>query len=490
MREKDLGKIILLHDGGGNREATIQALPTMIDQLRAQGYRFVSLEELLGRSRNELMPPASLGERSWASVEGGLLALRGKLLPAIKIIFIAAIAITLIRTLVYGALSVVQRRRARRQEFDPAFKPAVSVIIAAHNEEKVIQKTVAAVLESDYPDFEVIVVDDGSTDRTREILCSEFVKESSVRILTQSKSGKAAALNHAIAQAKHEILVTLDADTLFCPSTIGNLVRHFSDPRVAAVSGNVKVGNAKKWIARFQSIEYVCGFNLDRRALDLLNAVSVVPGAAGAWRKSAVLQTNGHPLDTVAEDADLTLSIRRLGYVIRYDENAIAYTEVPETLKALVRQRLRWTFGTMQSAWKHRDTIFRSRYGTMAFVTIPNIWLQQLMIAGISPIAEIALLLAIIGGNAKTALAYYVALFALDLMAGVLAYALEGENPLNLSLLLFQRILYPRLMLYVVCKSLLLAAGGKTIGWGAHIRRATVRIAQPRSALQAWEMAE
>jgi len=203
-----------------------------------------------------------------------------------------------------------------------------------------------------------------------------------------------------------------------------------------------------------------------------------------------VLQTNGHPLDTVAEDTDLTLSIRRLGYVIRYDESAIAYTEVPETVKALVRQRMRWTFGTMQSAWKHRDTIFRPRYGTMAFVTIPNIWLQQLIIAGISPIAEIALLLAIIGGNVKIALAYYLALFALDLMAGTLAYALEGENPLNLSLLLFQRILYPRLMFYVVCKSWLLAAGGKTIGWGAHIRRATVRIAQPRHAPQALEMAE
>jgi cellulose synthase/poly-beta-1,6-N-acetylglucosamine synthase-like glycosyltransferase len=167
------------------------------------------------------------------------------------------------------------------------------------------------------------------------------------------------------------------------------------------------VGNAKKWIARFQSIEYVCGFNLDRRALDLLNAVSVVPGAAGAWRKSAVLESNGHAPDTVAEDADLTLAVRRLGYTIRYEENAIAYTEVPETLATLVRQRLRWTFGTLQSIWKHRDTVFVPRYGTMAFVTIPNILLQQLMAAGISPIAEIALLLpAIIAGNAKAALVY------------------------------------------------------------------------------------
>ena len=489
MRDKDLGKIILLHDGGGNREATIQALPRMIDQLRAQGYRFVSLEELFGRSRNELMPPTSLTERSWAAVEGGLLVWRGKFIAVIEVIFIAAIAITFFRTLIYCALGILHRRTSRRREFDPAFKPPVSVIIAAHNEEKVIQKTVAALLGSDYPNFEVIVVDDGSTDGTWAILRSEFGKDPTVRILAQAKSGKATALNRAIAKAKHEILVTLDADTLFCPSTIGNLARHFSDPNVAAVSGNVKVGNAKKWIARFQSIEYVCGFNLDRRALDLLNAVSVVPGAAGAWRKSAVLESNGHAPDTVAEDADLTLAVRRLGYTIRYEESAIAYTEVPETLAALVRQRLRWTFGTLQSIWKHRDTVFVPRYGTMAFVTIPNILLQQLMAAGISPIAEIALLLAIIAGNAKAALVYYAALFALDVLAGALAYSLEGENPRNLSLLLFQRILYPRLMLYVVCKSLLFAAGGRTIGWAEHIRYATVEVVQSTDSQRVLETA-
>ena len=476
LRDQNLGKVILLHDGGGDREATIQALPLIIDRLRSQGYRFVSLQELLGRSRDELMPPLSPAEWSWATVEGGLLVLRGKVLTAVRYLFLAAILLTLLRTLLYGALSLVQKLRAAKRSFDPGFRPPVSVIIAAHNEEKVIARTVAAVLESDYQDFEVIVVDDGSTDGTLETLQCAFSSTRAVRILSQPNGGKAAALNRAIAEASHEFLVTLDADTLFCPSTIGNLIRHFSDPRVAAVSGNVKVGNPRKWIARLQSIEYVCGFNLDRRALDLLNAVTVVPGAAGAWRKNAVLEAGGHPLDTVAEDTDLTLAVRRRGNLIRYDENAIAYTEVPETLAALARQRLRWTFGTLQSAWKHRDTTFRLRYGTMGFVTMPMIWLQQVMVAGISPIAEIALLLALMGGNFKAALAYYAAFFALELLAGMFAYALEGENPLNLSLLLFQRILYPRLMLYVVCKSLFFAVGGRAIGWGVHVRSATVKI--------------
>ena len=476
MRDKDLGKVILLHDGGGDREATIQALPALIDRLRSEGYRFVSLSELLGLNRDELMPRMNWAEWNWAMVEGGLMILRAKIFVAIKCLFIAAIALTLLRTLIYGVLSFFQKRRAARQTFDPFFRPPVSVIIAAHNEEKVIAKTVAAVLESDYEEFEVIVVDDGSNDGTLDELQRAFSGNRMVRVFSQPNGGKASALNLAIAESNHEIVVALDADTLFCPETISKLVRHFSNPRVAAVSGNVKVGNRKKWIARVQSLEYVCGFNLDRRALDVLNAVAVVPGAAGAWRKSALVEAGGYSLDTVAEDTDLTLAIRRRGYLIRYDEHAVAYTEVPESLTALARQRLRWTFGTLQAAWKHRDTTFHARYGTMGFVTMPTIWLQQLIIAGVSPVAEVALLLAFIGGDVRAALAYYAAFLALEFVAAAFAYALEGENALNLNLLLFQRILYPRLMLYVVGKSLLYAIGGRGMSWGMHVRSATVKI--------------
>ena len=487
MRGKQLGNIILLHDGGGNREATIQALPDVIDRLRAAGYRFVSLHELLGRSRDELMPPVSLSEWTWAEIEGGPFILRGKVVAFVTCLFLAAIALTLLRTLVYGVLSLTQKIRSSKRVFDPSFRPPVSVIIAAHNERKVITGTVTSILESDYPDFEVIVVDDGSSDGTAEEVRREFLGNHSVRVLSQPNLGKAAALNRAIAEASHEFLVALDADTLFCPSTMGNLIRHFADPRVAAVSGNIKAGNTQKWIARLQSLEYVCGFNLDRRALDLLNAVAVVPGAAGAWRKSAVLEAGGHALDTVAEDTDLTLAIRRRGHRIRYDEEAIAYTEVPETVRGLARQRLRWTFGTLQSAWKHRDTTFRARYGTMGFVTMPVIWLHQIMFGAVSPIAEIALVVACLSGNLKVALTYYAAFFLLELMTGVFAYALEGENPRPLSLLIFQRILYPRLMLYVVSKSLLFAIGGRVMPWGIRVRHASVGVepqAQGRPVLE------
>jgi len=479
MRDKNLGNVILLHDGGGNREATIQALPEVIDRLRSEGYRFVSLHALLGRSRDELMPPVSFAEWIWAEIEGGPLILRGKVVALVQYLFLAAIALTLLRTLVYGVLSLKQKIRSSKRVFDPSFRPPVSVIIAAHNERKVITRTVASVIESNYPDYEVIVVDDGSSDGTAEVVRNEFLGDQAVRVLSQPNLGKAAALNRAIEEARHEILVSLDADTLLCRNTIENLVRHFADPNVAAVSGNLKAGNTKKWIARVQSIEYVCGFNLDRRALDLLNAVAVVPGAAGAWRKSAILEAGGNPLDTVAEDTDLTLAIRRRGHLIRYDEEAIAYTEVPETLTGLTRQRLRWTFGTLQSAWKHRDTTFQARYGTMGFVTLPTIWLHQIMFGVISPIAEIALVIACLAGNLKTALAYYAAFFLVELVTAVFAYTLEGENPRNLSVLLLQRILYPQLMLYVVSKSLLFAIGGRAMPWGARVRHASVGV-QPQ----------
>src|SRR5215475_2120992 len=199
MRDKNLGNVILLHDGGGNREATIQALPDVIDRLRSEGYRFVSLHALLGRSRDELMPRVSVAEWIWAEIEGGPLILRGKIVTLVQCLFLAAIALTLLRTLVYGVLSLMQKIRSSKQVFDPSFQPPVSVIIAAHNERKVITRTVASVIESNYPDYEVIVVDDGSSDGTAEAVRSEFLGDRSVRVITQPNLGKAAALNRAIA---------------------------------------------------------------------------------------------------------------------------------------------------------------------------------------------------------------------------------------------------------------------------------------------------
>ena len=468
------GHVILLHDGGGDRSATLAALPRIVEYFRSKGYRFVPVGELIGRTREQVMPRPSSQELRWARVEGQAFGAGSGFQKVVGILFLAAIFLALLRSLIYGVLAVIQKFRARRRVFDPGFSPPVSVIIAAYNEDKVIVRTVESVLSNGYEDLELIVVNDGSSDSTLDVLREKYGANPLVRILDQPNRGKSAALNNAISHAAHDVLIAIDADTIFRRGTIGKLVRHFSDPRVGAVSGNARVGNRGGWITRFQSMEYIYGFNLDRRALDLLNAITVVPGAVGAWRKSLVRGLGGFGHDTLAEDTDLTLAIRRLGYVIRYEEEAVAFTEAPETLSALARQRFRWAFGTLQAAWKHRDAMFDPRYGSLGFVALPSIWLFQVALSALSPFAEVAMIFGLLTGNWRIVLAYYFGFFLLEFVTGMVAYVLEGESPRDLALLFFQRVFYRELMYYVLAKSLLFALQGRLVGWGKQERRATV----------------
>jgi cellulose synthase/poly-beta-1,6-N-acetylglucosamine synthase-like glycosyltransferase/peptidoglycan/xylan/chitin deacetylase (PgdA/CDA1 family) len=474
--EGESDHLILLHDAGGDRNATLQALPRLIETLRAKGYQFVPLEQIMGRTRAEVMPVPSAEEMRMARIEGEALITKGNFKKAVGLLFLVAIYLTLLRSLVYGTLAVLQKFKARRRTFDPQFHPSVSVIIAAFNEEKVIEKTVRSVLENGYADIEVVVVDDGSKDRTLAVLEEHFGGDDRVVLLSQANAGKSAALNRAIARTSNNILIALDADTIFRHGTIGKLVRHFSNERVGAVSGNARVGNRHKLITRFQALEYIMGFNLDRRALDLLNAITVVPGAVGAWRKDLIVTLGGFGHDTLAEDTDLTLSIRRLGYEIRYDEEAVAWTEAPEKTSALAKQRFRWAFGTLQAVWKHRDATFNPAYGFLGMLALPSIWIFQVLLAALSPFAEVAMIIALFAGNWRIVLLYYLGLFLLELLTALLAYALEGVAAWDVTLLFPQRVYYRQLMYYVLGKSVLYAMRGRLVGWGKLERTATVRI--------------
>jgi peptidoglycan-N-acetylglucosamine deacetylase len=480
LDQKDQGHLILLHDGGGDRSATITALPLIIDTLRAQGYQFVPVEKLMGKTRDELMPVPSPDEKRWAAIEGDALTTKGNLKKAAGLLFLVAIYLTLLRSAVYGTLAIVQKLRSRKRAalLQGHALPPVSVIIAAYNEEKVIVRTVQSILDNGYAQpFEVIVVDDGSKDGTLNVLGTAFSGDSRVRIFTQPNGGKSAALNHAIRESSYNILVALDADTIFRQGTIEKLVRHFADEKVGAVSGNALVGNRKGWLTRFQAIEYVCGFNLDRRALDLLNAVTVVPGAAGAWRKDLIEQVGGFRNDTLAEDTDITLAIRRLGYEIRFEEDAVAYTEAPESTRDLAKQRFRWAFGTLQAAWKHRDATFNARYGFLGLVALPSIWIFQILLAALAPFAEVAMIIALFAGNWRIVLLYYFSLFAMELLTALLAYGLEGAKPWDLGLLFVQRLYYKLLMYHVLAKSIVYAIRGRLVGWGKLERKASVHAA-------------
>lgn len=475
--EEGEGQILLLHDGGGDRSATVAALPHIIEHFRSRGYRFTGVSELLGKTRSQLMPPYASSELRWATLGGLAFRLKGVLASWSGAVFLATICLVLVRVGGYGILAVWHKRRSRRHDVVAGFAPPVSVIIPAHNEERVILGTIESVLASQYPDLEIIVVENGSTDATYDVLRERFARESRVRVYRQLLPGKAAALNTALAMARSDVIVAIDADTVLCPDTIERLVRHFSKSDVGAVSGNVGIHNRQSWLTRFQSIEYICAFNLDRRALDMLNAITVVPGAVGAWRRDVIRAAGDFTEDTLAEDTDVTLAIRQLGFRVLYDDEAVAYTEVPVTTLALVKQRFRWLFGTLQAAWKHRAALFRPQYGSLGFVALPSIWLFQLVLPVVSPLAELAMLAALLGGNWHIVLVYSSLLCVVDVVATGLAYTLEGVHRADLWLLLVQRFYYRYVLLYVTLTAFIAALKGDYVRWQKTERSTTWQVA-------------
>jgi cellulose synthase/poly-beta-1,6-N-acetylglucosamine synthase-like glycosyltransferase/spore germination protein YaaH/peptidoglycan/xylan/chitin deacetylase (PgdA/CDA1 family) len=478
----DGGNIVLLHDGGGDRSHTVEALPQIIDGLRAAGFQIVPVSELLGQTRAQLMPSLSFRERLVAQADGLIFTMYEWSRLTVAFIFVLGIALVSCRALVIGLLAVIEKFRAAPLDH-PDFQPLVSVLIPAYNEEEVIVYTVNSVLESDYPNLEVIVVDDGSTDGTGDMLDSEFGRNPAVRVIHQPNRGKPAALSHALAEASSGIIVTIDADTSVEPNAVTKLVRHFVNPRVGAVAGNVKVGNRVSWLTRWQALEYVTSQNLEKRAFDLLNCIPVVPGALSAWRAEAIHEAGGFNADTVAEDTDLTITIRRAGWKIYYEEEAIGWTDAPETASALVRQRFRWTFGTLQAFWKHRDTLGRTKYGTLGWIALPNVFLFQLLLPLFSPLIDLLFLGSLLmwglsllhfthlpqfwtAADVQRSLVFFIGFMLIDFMTCVVAFTLERHEDWSLLWpLLLQRFYYRQMMYVVLFRAVMGAVQGKSVGW-------------------------
>jgi len=481
-RQAKNGNIILFHDGGGDRSQTFAALPMVIDRMRAKGYEFVSVAYLVGKTRADLMVPLSFRERLAAQADGVIFSIFQWSRFAIATVFILGIVLVSGRALIIGILAIAEKLRPDAAKL-PDPPPSVTVLIPAHNEESVIVQTVQSVLLSDLDNIHVIVVDDGSADRTLELLQSNFGKNDCVQILHQVNRGKAAALNNALSHAKTEIMVTIDADTEIEPDAIRKLVKHFSDPKVGAVAGNVKVGNRSRWLTRWQALEYITSQNMEKRAFDLLNCITVVPGALGAWRKEAIEAAGGITADTVAEDADLTIAIRRLGWRVTYDEEAIAWTEAPETPGQLIRQRFRWTFGTLQSFWKHSDTLFRPKYGTLGWIALPNIFIFQILLPLVSPVLDLLFLGSLLlwglaqlhitqipqlwtAADVQRSVVFFLGFLIIDVLTCVVAFALERHEDWTLLIpVLLQRFYYRQLMYIVLFRSVKEAVSGRPVGW-------------------------
>lgn len=486
------GQIVLLHDSGGDRSATIAALPRLIHELRARGFRFVPVSELAGLSRDQVMPLIPAKERVLTrsnAVTFFFLSTSGWIL---QWIFMIGIVLGLARLIFIGALALAQWFRSRRRERMHAgvsYAPFVSVIVPAYNEEMVIKNTIDSLLASDYQNYEIVVVDDGSQDRTTEIVRECYAGNAKVRLFSETNAGKAVALNTGLRHARGEIVIALDADTLFAKQTIGALAHRFYDPKVGAIAGNAKVGNRVNIVTRWQALEYITSQNMDRRAFASLNCITVVPGAVGAWRRDLIEQAGGFQSDTLAEDQDLTLRIRRMGHSIGYEEDAIAWTEAPDRLKPLARQRFRWAYGTLQCMRKHLDALFRPKYRALGLVALPNVWIFQILFPLVSPVMDLMLVYTLLvagldrlqqpaeySSTALRQVLFYYALFlAIDWVAAGFAFLLEKKERWRLLWWLFlQRFCYRQVMYYVMIKSVAVAVRGTTVGWGKLERKATV----------------
>ena len=465
--------VILLHDSGGNRAETVAALPRIIETLRARGFLFTTVDALDGSVRNPYIQRTTWGDRARGVVIVASFRLVRSLGQVIQWSLVLIVVLSVFRLLVGLPLALSHWRRSRRAA-GPApsadgWRPTVTALVPAHDEATVIGKTLTSLELVDWPGLEVIVIDDGSVDDTASIARSH-----GVRVIRQSQSGKAAALNAGIAEAAGEVVVVIDADTVLDASFLDHVVPHFVDGAVVAVAGNVKVGNRSKLLSRLQALEYVVSLNLDRRAQARINSISVVPGAAGTFRRSSLLEVGGYPTETLVEDTDLTVALLGAGGVIEYEPRAVAWTEAPETVRDVLKQRRRWSFGTLQVAAKRGDLLFRRDSGRVGAVGLPWMLVSQILLPVAGPLVDLYLLWLVLQGSwAQAAVMASLSIVA-DLVVAVGAIAMDGERWSLLWSTPGLRLIWRPLQLGAVCRSAYLWLIGSRQSWRRVDRYGTV----------------
>ncbi|MFF0113809.1 polysaccharide deacetylase family protein [Streptomyces prasinus] len=461
--ENGEGAIVLMHDSGGDRSQTVEALDTMLPDLKKDGYAFDNLTEALDAP--SAMSPVT-GSELWKGKAWIFLVQASE-----KVTGGLAVGLAIVGTLVIGrfvlmlVLSAVHARRVRRRGFGwgPPVTEPVTVLVPAYNEAKCIENTVRSLMDSDHP-VEVLVIDDGSSDGTARIV--EAMGLPNVRVIRQLNAGKPAALNRGLANARYDIVVMMDGDTVFEPSTVRELVQPFGDPRVGAVAGNAKVGNKDSLIGAWQHIEYVMGFNLDRRMYDILGCMPTIPGAVGAFRRSALAPIGGMSDDTLAEDTDVTMALHRAGWRVVYAENARAWTEAPETVQQLWSQRYRWSYGTMQAIWKHRRAVIdKGPSGRFGRVGLPFVSLFMIVAPLLAPLIDVFLLYGIVFGPTQKTIMAWLGVLAIQAVCAAFAFRLDRERMTHLISLPLQQILYRQLMYVVLLQSWITALTGGRLRW-------------------------
>jgi cellulose synthase/poly-beta-1,6-N-acetylglucosamine synthase-like glycosyltransferase/peptidoglycan/xylan/chitin deacetylase (PgdA/CDA1 family)/spore germination protein YaaH len=483
------GSVILMHDGGGDRSATIAALPLLIDTLRAHGYKFVPVSELIGKTRADVMPPLNAAQRRQAIADSITFFILSFFNHFVIDVFYVGDVLMSLRLIVIGLCAIIDRVRRRKNYATADYQPRVAVLIPAYNEEKVIARTIRSVMMSNYKNLRIVVIDDGSKDKTYEVALNAYpeqIASGRLTVLTKPNGGKADALNFALQHLDADIepiYVGIDADGVIAHDAVTNLVPHFADPRIGAVAGNAKVGNRVNLWTRWQALEYITSQNFERRALDLFNVVMVVPGAIGAWRTAPVQEGGGYATNTVAEDADLTMSLLERRYKVIYEDRALAFTEAPINSDGLKRQRFRWSFGILQAIWKHRAAIRNNR--AMGLFALPNILIFQILLPLVSPFIDLMFVFGVIHylidkhfhpETASTTsflklLTFFLAFLVIDFVASTLAFLLERRHPASKGdgWLLFhiwiQRFTYRQVFSIVLLRTIKRAIDGKPFNW-------------------------
>jgi cellulose synthase/poly-beta-1,6-N-acetylglucosamine synthase-like glycosyltransferase/peptidoglycan/xylan/chitin deacetylase (PgdA/CDA1 family) len=467
----DHGSIVLMHDAGGDRTQTVAALDRFIPLMQARGYRFMTVSEGVGLA-------VGTGPVANNTPAGALDVWRGRGLVAavqiadsalrvLAILFILVGVLTLGRTTLLFVLAGrhAHRRRSSTWSWGPPVTEPVSVVVPAYNEREGIEAAVRSLATGDYPgDIEVVVIDDGSTDGTADLV--EALGLANVHAVRVPNGGKPSALNVGIARARHELIIMVDGDTIFEPDSIRQLVAAFADERVGAVAGNVKVGNRGSVVARWQHIEYVIGFNLDRRLYDTLRCMPTVPGAIGAFRRAALRDVGGVSDDTLAEDTDLAMAICRAGWHIVYAERARAWTEAPSTLGQLWKQRYRWSYGTMQAMWKHRRALIqRGGSGRLGRRGLLSLALFSVALPMLAPLLDIMSVYGFFFFDRGTTAVAWTAMLALQTVTAVAAFRMDRESLRPLWALALAQFVYRQMMYLVVIQSVITALTGARLRW-------------------------
>ncbi|MFD6422277.1 bifunctional polysaccharide deacetylase/glycosyltransferase family 2 protein [Streptomyces sp. NPDC060198] len=479
------GASVLFHDSGGDRSQTLKALPAYIKKMKAAGYTFTTVsgaqQQAVGDSGTAAPVPA--GGSAVAAPEqaahhtadaASVWEGRGLLLavavaewtvPALATLLgvVGVAVLGRFGLMVFLAGRHARRRNRRRFSWGPAVTRPVSVVVPAYNEKECIAGTLTSLAASTHP-IEIIVVDDGSTDGTAEI--AESLRLPQVRVVRQENAGKSAALNNGVRQASCDLVVMMDGDTVFEPDTVAQLVQPFADPRVGAVAGNAKVGNRDTLIGAWQHIEYVMGFNLDRRMYDLLGCMPTIPGAIGAFRREAVLRVGGMSEDTLAEDTDITIALHRAGHRVVYTEHARAWTEAPSSFSQLWRQRYRWSYGTMQALWKHRRSVTdRGPSGRFGRIGMPLVVLFQILTPLLAPLIDVFTVYAMLFVDFEGSLLAWLAVLGIQLACAGYAFRLDREKYRYLLMLPLQQLAYRQMMYLVLMHSALTALTGGRLRW-------------------------